>query len=133
MSAFAGKIFSRFPTPKQHLIAMFSIGIAVSMLMLFTMPFYFFGATDVDTQTPLGARYRVDINSSRWAEFANLPSIGEKTAKSIVKHGEEIGGFRSVDQLLEVKGVGAKTLAKIQPFLVHSGENKSAKGTENQR
>lgn len=112
---------------------MFGIGITASVLMLFAMPFYFYGTTDVDTQPPLEARYRVDINSPRWAEFANLPSIGEKTAKAIVKHGEEIGGYRSVDQLLEVKGVGEKTLARIQPFLVYSGENESAIDVVKQR
>ncbi len=102
---------------------MFGIAITASVLMLFTMPFYFSGSTDVDTQMPLEARYRVDINCPHWAEFANLPAIGEKTAKAIVEHGQEIDGFGSIDQLLEVKGIGAKTLAKIQPFLVHTNEN----------
>ena len=102
---------------------MFGIGISASVLMLIAMPFYFFGSTDVDTQTPLEARYRVEINCARWAEFANLPMVGEKTAKAIVRHGQEIGGFGSIKQLLEVKGVGEKTLAKIQPFLICAAQN----------
>lgn len=118
ISAFCGKILGQFPTPDQHLLSMFGIGIATSMLMLFTMPCYFWGCTDVDTQTRREAQYQVDINCDRWAEFANLPNIGEKTAKAIVKHGQEVGGFHSVEQLLEAKGVGTKTLAKIRPFLV---------------
>lgn len=101
---------------------MFEIGIAASVLMFLTMPIYFFGFTDIDTQTHRTARYRVDTNCPRWAEFANLPAIGEKTAQSIVKYGQEIGGFGSTKQLLEVRGVGAKTLAKIQPFLTQKHE-----------
>lgn len=102
---------------------MFGIGITAFLLMFLTMPLYFWGFTDVDTQTQQEARYRVDINCPLWAEFANLPTIGEKTAKAIVNHGRKKGGFRTVEQLLEVKGVGAKTLAKIRSFLTAKDEN----------
>lgn len=117
------QFFVLLPKPYQHLKAMFGVGIIVSVLMVFSLPIYFSGSTDVDTQSLQTARYRVDINCPRWAEFANLPMVGEKTAKSIVNHGQEIGGFDSVGQLVDVKGVGAKTLAKIQPFLVHANKN----------
>lgn len=124
-SAIGGKVLSLLPVPDRHLNTMFGIAIAVAALMLFTMPIYFDDTTDVDTQTPREARYRVDINCRRWAEFANLPSIGEKTAQAIVKHGQAIGGFRSVDQLIEVKGVGVKTLNKITPFLVNGRQTEA--------
>ena len=105
---------------------MFGLGITVSALMLVGLPIYFYGSADVDTQPQRQARFRVDINCPRWAEFANLPTVGEKTAQSSVTHGQEIGGFGSIGQLLDVKGIGAKTLAKIQPYLVHSNENDMA-------
>ncbi len=96
---------------------MLGLAIAAALLMGMCLPIYFQGNTDIDTQSRQQANYRVDVNCLRWTEFANLPTIGEKTAQSIVKHGQEIGGFGSVSQLLEVKGIGVKTMAKIEPFL----------------
>ena len=121
------KIFGQFPSPHQHLNTMFGLGTAAWVLMLGCLLIYFRGSTDVDTQPPLRAQYCVDINCQGWTEFANLPSIGEKTGKSIVNHGQAIGGFRSANQLLDVKGVGEKTLAKIQPFLTIDNSGEDAK------
>ena len=78
----------------------------------------FYGSAEIENQVPQLAEYRVGINSDRWVEFANLPSIGKKTAQSIVEYGQAIGGYRSVDQLLEVKGVGEKTLARIRRYII---------------
>lgn len=129
-SDFFERFFVLLPTPYQHLRTMFGLGIVASVLMVVSLPIYFSGSTNVDTQSLQTAQYRVDINCPRWAEFANLPMVGEKTAKSIVAHGQEIGGFGSVSQLVEVKGVGVKTLAKIQPFLVHDNKNPVARERE---
>ncbi len=60
----------------------------------------------------------VDLNSASKAELANLPRVGEKLAERIVERREELGGFRSVDDLLGVKGIGEKTLDKMRPFCV---------------
>jgi competence ComEA-like helix-hairpin-helix protein len=60
----------------------------------------------------------VDLNSASKAELTNLPRVGEKLAERIVERREELGGFRSVDDLLGVKGIGEKTLDKMRPFCV---------------
>ena len=123
ISAYCGKIMGELPTPHRHLNAMFGIAITAAVLMMISLPIYFEGHIDVDRQSPKSSQYSVDINCPRWAEFANLPMIGEKTAQAIVNHGREMGGFDSIYQLLDVKGVGAKTLAKVKPFLTKSNRN----------
>ena len=60
----------------------------------------------------------VELNSASKAELTNLPRVGEKLAERIVERREELGGFRSVDDLLGVKGIGEKTLDKMRPFCV---------------
>lgn len=60
----------------------------------------------------------VELNSASKAELTNLPRVGEKLAERIIKRREELGGFRSVDDLLGVKGIGEKTLDKMRPFCV---------------
>lgn len=63
------------------------------------------------------AKFVVDINTDRAAEFANLPGIGPITAAAIVDHRIAIGDFKTIDQILEVKGVGPKTLLRVRKFL----------------
>ena len=60
----------------------------------------------------------VELNSASKAELTNLPRVGEKLAERIVERREELGGFRSVDDLLGVKGIGEKTLDTMRPFCV---------------
>ena len=60
----------------------------------------------------------VELNSASKAELTNLPRVGETLAERIIERREELGGFRSVDDLLGVKGIGEKTLDKMRPFCV---------------
>ena len=57
----------------------------------------------------------VNINTADRETLSNeLRGIGPGKAKAIVKYREEIGGFKTVDQLIEVSGIGEKTLARIR-------------------
>jgi competence protein ComEA len=57
----------------------------------------------------------VNLNTATEAELETLPEVGPVTAQSIVAWRSEHGGFSSVDELLEVDGIGDATLAKIAP------------------
>lgn len=48
----------------------------------------------------------VSLNSAAVTELTALPGVGPATAAAIVAHREATGGFSSVEQLLEVKGIG---------------------------
>lgn len=52
----------------------------------------------------------VSLSTATAAQLEELPEIGPATAAKIVAYREEHGPFTSVDQLLEVPGVGEKTL-----------------------
>lgn len=60
---------------------------------------------------------QIDLNRATEAELDRLPGVGPVTAARIVARRTEIGGFRSVDQLLEVPGIGPKTLQNIRPYV----------------
>ena len=60
----------------------------------------------------------IDINTADTADLTSLPGIGEKTAEKINAYREANGPFKSVDELLNVRGIGPKVLEKIRP-LVH--------------
>lgn len=48
----------------------------------------------------------VSVNSASVGELTTLPGVGQATAASIISHRETVGGFTSLEQLLEVKGIG---------------------------
>lgn len=57
----------------------------------------------------------VDLNTASVAELTSLPGIGEALAQRIVAWREENGRFRSVDQLLDVSGIGPAKLRALRP------------------
>ena len=59
----------------------------------------------------------ININTATQAELELLPGIGPKKAEAIIQYREEIGGFVCVEELLEVSGIGEKTLAKILEYV----------------
>jgi len=77
------------------------------------------GLTQTATQAATKKAGQIlNLNTASASQFAQLPGIGNKTADSIVEKRTELGGkFNSVDQLLTVKGIGAKKLEAIKPFL----------------
>ena len=55
----------------------------------------------------------IDLNSADEAALDALPGIGPATAKAIVAYRESHGPFTSVDQLLEVRGIGPAKLDQL--------------------
>lgn len=66
---------------------------------------------------PGAAAAPVNLNLASQAELESLPDVGPVTAQSIITWRQERGGFTSVDELLEVDGIGEKTLAKLAPYV----------------
>jgi competence protein ComEA len=67
------------------------------------------------TATPGGPL--VNLNTATQPELEGLPEVGPVTAQSILSWRTEHGGFTSVDELLEVDGIGDATLAQIAPHV----------------
>jgi competence ComEA-like helix-hairpin-helix protein len=66
---------------------------------------------------------RVDINKATLEEISELPGISDAVAAAVVAERERIGRFRSPGDLLEVRGIKAKRLKKILPFLAEMKNN----------
>jgi competence protein ComEA len=59
----------------------------------------------------------VNINTASESELETLPEVGPVTAQAILQWRSEHGGFSSVDELLEVDGIGDATLGKLAPYV----------------
>ena len=57
---------------------------------------------------------RININTATWQELQTLRGIGPALAQRIVEYRQTSGGFSTVDDLTNVKGIGEKTLEKIR-------------------
>jgi len=64
----------------------------------------------------------VNINTASAAELEMLPGIGASRAKAMIEAREAKGGFKSLDDLLAVKGIGEASLAKLRPHLTLEGK-----------
>ena len=56
----------------------------------------------------------VSLNSATAEELTELKGVGEVTAQAIVAYREEHGGFKDVEELLEVSGIGPAKLAQLK-------------------
>lgn len=68
-----------------------------------------------------GPRYPIDLSTAGTSELAALPGIGPVLAERIVTWRAGRSGSWGVEDLIEVKGIGPATLARIRP-LVHVPE-----------
>ena len=59
----------------------------------------------------------LNINTASAEELETLPNISAQMAQRIVAYREQHGEFASVEALQNVKGIGAKALEKLRPFV----------------
>ncbi|KJD46717.1 ComEA family DNA-binding protein [Paenibacillus terrae] len=60
---------------------------------------------------------KVNINTATAAELMELPGVGAKKAEAILSYRNQHGPFKRVNDLDHVKGIGAKMLAKMKPYV----------------
>jgi len=64
----------------------------------------------------------VNINTATLEQLELLPGIGEARARAVVELRKQRGGFKSVDELTEVKGIGDVALERLRPFVRTEGK-----------
>jgi competence protein ComEA len=78
-------------------------------------------AAPVDTPLLPGATAAtgtpVNLNTATQAELEELPGVGPVTATSIIEWRTENGGFSTVEELIEVSGIGEVTLAELRDLV----------------
>lgn len=73
--------------------------------------------TNASTSTSQAKAGLVNINTATEADFQTISGIGQKRAQDIIAYREANGKFKSVDDLKNVTGIGAKTLEKLKEYV----------------
>jgi len=59
----------------------------------------------------------VNLNSATVPQLETLPGIGRSTAEKIVEYRQKSGGFKKVEDLMNVQGIGEKSFLKLKPLV----------------
>lgn len=59
----------------------------------------------------------LDLNRATVEDLDRLPGIGPVLARRIVEHRERHGAFHSIEELLGVPGIGARSLERLRPHV----------------
>ncbi|MDD2435104.1 MAG: ComEA family DNA-binding protein [Bacilli bacterium] len=60
---------------------------------------------------------KIALNTATFEELLTLPGIGNTKANDIIKYREEIGGFKNIEEIMNIKGIGKATYEKFKDYL----------------
>ena len=91
-----------------------------ALLMVFTLMAPLAAAQEparTDRTAAPKAAAPLNLNTATAAELTTLPGIGAKTAERIIEYRQKSGGFKKVEELMNVRGVGEKSFLKLKSLI----------------
>jgi competence protein ComEA len=76
-----------------------------------------------------GSASLVNINTATAEQLNGLPGVGAKLAARIIDYRQKNGGFKKVEDLMQIQGIGEKNFLKLKP-LITVGSAKTEKGNQ---
>jgi len=87
------------------------------VIVVWTMSVWYCRSDVPDEDYQIPTDLIVDLNQATRAELNLLPGVGEKLASDILKYRDEIGGFSSVEQLTNIRGIKEGRLLSLRKHL----------------
>ncbi len=112
----SSSVLNAWPRSAQWTTA-FLLGVATTLLAVQTIQYSRWGTRPSELQRDGVITYRIDLNQAELAELLQLPGVGPSLATRIQDYRRQHGGFRSVDELVGVGGIGPVTLERLKPWV----------------
>ena len=79
-------------------------------------------ALSAQTKTPAPkpaatATAPVNLNTATAEQLATIPGVGPRMAERIIDYRQKNGGFKKIEDLMNVSGVGEKSFLKMKPLI----------------
>ena len=69
----------------------------------------------------------LNLNTATAAQIATLPGIGPKAAQRIIEYRQKNNGFKKIEELMNVKGIGEKSFLKLKPLITVAEKSASSR------
>ena len=57
----------------------------------------------------------LNLNTATLEQLERLPGVGPATAKRILEYRQKSGGFKKIEELMNVRGIGEKSFLRLKP------------------
>jgi competence ComEA-like helix-hairpin-helix protein len=111
-----GALSAGWPRSAQVALALL-LGLAAGLLAWHVYGMQTWGSRPTELDASATPILKFDLNRADRAQLLQLPGVGDSLARRILAYRTAHNGFRDVEELQNVSGIGATMLAKLRPFV----------------
>jgi competence protein ComEA len=100
---------------KERVMTRWFVAAALAALMITTT--IVSAALPEPQQNSAQATQVVNLNTAAAADLQKLPGIGAAMAARIIEYRQKNGGFKKVEELMNVQGIGEKVFLRLKPLV----------------